>query len=133
MTTDTSASGPIPEDTQDAETNAKKDTPYSDSKVWERGLYMVLFGFVGYFAFMGVLVLAIVQFLFKLLSGEENQEILKFNRSLATYLKQISDFLGFVSDEKPCPFSPFPSGDAEDVKAPSPSNSDSAKPDTIEL
>ena len=74
----------------------------------ERGLFMLLFGFIGYFAFWAIILMAILQLVFVLASKEPNAEIAKFSGNLAEYIGQIIRFLSFATEEKPCPFSPFP-------------------------
>jgi hypothetical protein len=75
----------------------------------ERGLFMLLFGFIGYFAFWAIIILAIVQLVFVLASKEPNAEIAKFSGNLGEYISQVVGFLSFATEEKPCPFAPFPS------------------------
>ena len=111
MTTETTADGPIPDDKStgsEASQDKKKDT-FTDKKIWERLCYMLLFGVIGYFVFWVIILLAMVQFIVTLVSGDQSSDLLRFSRNLATYLKQIAAYLGYVSDQKPCPFSPFPS------------------------
>lgn len=115
MATDSTADGHVTQDPSDTEnsndTGSGKST--GERRIWERALYMVLFGFVGYFTFWVVVLIAIVQFIVTLVSKEPNEDLRSFSRNLAEYLKQITAWLGYVSDEKPCPFSPFPKVDPE--------------------
>lgn len=103
MTTDSTADGPVAaEPPQDTETTSE------DKVTWERALYMLLFGFIGYFAFWVIVLIAIVQLVVTLVNKSPNEDLLTFGRNLTEYLKQITSYLGFASEEKPCPFSPFP-------------------------
>lgn len=103
MTTDSTADGhDAAEPPQDTETISH------DKVAWERALYMLLFGFIGYFAFWVIVLIAIVQLVVTLVNKVPNEDLLTFGRNLTEYLKQITSYLGFASEEKPCPFSPFP-------------------------
>ena len=110
MTTDSTADGHItPEPTESdssGDTGSRKCR--RDRTTWERALYMLLFGFIGYFTFWAIVLIALVQLVVTLVAREPNEDLQGFSRNLAEYLKQIAAWLGFVSDEKPCPFSPFP-------------------------
>jgi hypothetical protein len=78
--------------------------------------YVVLFCII--FSFMDILLalIALVQCVLSLLSGEPNDSLKDFGSRLGIYLKQISDFVSFNSEEKPYPFSDWPESDlAEDV------------------
>ena len=79
-----------------------------DKKAVERLCFMLFYGVAGYLTFWVIVLLAIVQFIVTLVSGEPSEDLLRFSRNLSVYMKQICSYLGFVSDEKPCPFSPFP-------------------------
>jgi uncharacterized protein DUF4389 len=128
MTTETTADGAAaPENSNNNSSNNSPDETQSprdkaeakghpDRKVWERLAYMVFFGFVGYFTFWAIVLVAIVQFCVTLASREPSEDLLRFSRNLAEYMKQISAYLGYSSDLKPCPFSPFPR--EEDLQTP---------------
>lgn len=115
MTTDSTAEGhvtpePTPSDKSD-DTGSEKSR--KDRTTWERALYMLLFGFVGYFTFWAIVLIALVQLVVTLVVREPNEDLQGFSRNLAEYMKQIAAWLGFVSDVKPCPFSPFPKVDPD--------------------
>lgn len=78
----------------------------------ERGLFMVLFGFIGYFVFWAVILLALIQWIFTIINKEPNGDIGRFSANLSEYLSQITKFVGYASEEKPCPFAPFPKVDS---------------------
>ena len=78
--------------------------------------YVVLFCII--FSFMDIFLalVALVQCVLSLVSGEPNDSLKDFGSRLGIYLKQISDFVSFNSEEKPYPFSDWPESDlAEDV------------------
>ncbi len=86
-----------------------QDKPdHNVGKIVERVLCMILFGFIGYFVFWAICLLALVQFIFSLVNGEANDDLKKFTANLAEYMRQIGAYLGYSSDERPCPFGAFP-------------------------
>lgn len=115
MTTDSTADGHIaPEPPEQSQTeDARPEKSDRNRKTWERALYMLLFGFIGYFALWAIFLIAIVQLVVVLVAREPNEDLRGFTRNLAEYIKQIAAYLGFVSDVAPCPFSPFPRVDPE--------------------
>lgn len=110
MTTAPTADGHVaPEPPDGAETIEHSDnTAAHKEATWERPLYMLLFGFVGYFTFWVIVLIAVVQLVVTFVNKSPNEDLLNFSENLSVYLAQIASYLGFVSDEKPCPFSPFP-------------------------
>lgn len=85
------------------------------SKHWLRLVYMLLFAVILYAAIMVVWVLVLVQFLFSLITGQDNFKIRQFAYSLSTYIYQTLKFLTYSSDEKPFPFTDWPASDLPDV------------------
>lgn len=79
---------------------------------WLRFLFMVLFGVLLYFAACVMLVVVVLQFLFALITGNDNINLRQFGQSLSHYILQALQFLTYNSEDKPFPFSKWP-----DVKA----------------
>jgi len=77
----------------------------TDSNTWMRIVYMVLFGFVYSIAEVVMIAIAVVQVLFKLFTGEVNQNLLSFGKQVVKYIYNIMQFLTFITEEKPFPFS----------------------------
>ena len=69
-------------------------------------LFWVLLTVVGWV--LGAVVL--VQLSIVLFTGDRNMQLVGFGENLGQYLKQIVDFICFVNDDKPFPFSDFPGG-----------------------
>lgn len=82
-------------------------------KIVERALCMILFGFIGYFVFWAICLLALVQFIFTLINREANDDLKRFTANLAEYMRQIGAYLGYATEERPCPFGPFPNIQAD--------------------
>lgn len=89
-------------------------TPKADSHVREKllkALYLVLFYFVGYIAWVLTVVISIFQFFYELFLKDHNKNLLDFSKSMNTYLYEIVRFLSFNTETKPYPFSPWPHSD----------------------
>ena len=80
----------------------------TNGKTWMRLVYMILFAIVLNLAELVVAFVAVVQFLFKLFSGQVNQHLAEFGDGLAGYFRQMIAFLTFRTDDKPFPFAPWP-------------------------
>ena len=92
---------------------SEEQTINNDPKynIWLRGLVMLLMGLA--YQVMGtvVLIVTIIQFVIRLLSGAPSARLLSFGRSLGRYLQQIVSYLTFASEEIPFPFNDWPSGE----------------------
>jgi len=65
-----------------------------------------------------VAVIAVVQFVTRLFSGQINQQLAEFGDGLAAYFRQIMGFLTFHSEDKPFPFAPWPETSARAAEPP---------------
>lgn len=73
-----------------------------------RAFFMILFVIIKWAATMVFYFVAILQFIFALFTKTPNQHLLNFNQSLSAYIYQILLFVGYNSETKPFPFSPWP-------------------------
>ena len=76
-----------------------------DTNQWLRILYMVLFGIIFFFVMHILFLVALVQAVFALLTGEPNKNLTDFGGKLSQYLNQMATFLTHNSEVKPFPFS----------------------------
>jgi hypothetical protein len=78
-------------------------------KVWMRGLFMlvfiVLFG-VGQWLLN---LIAVIQFVWMLATGRSNPQLTGFGRSLAVWLADVARFQSCASEERPFPWTAWPS------------------------
>ena len=86
----------------------------TSGNTWVRGFFMLLFAMVLFLlAYSPVLLLLmaviIFQFGFVLFTGKLNENLLTFSQSLCTYTYQILRYLTYNTDQKPFPFSKWPS------------------------
>lgn len=76
---------------------------------WVRLPFMLAFGFVLYLIFVPVvLVVMAAQILFALLTGETNRNLRGLGAVVQQYVSQIVDYITYNSDQRPYPFSDFP-------------------------
>jgi|ERR687891_117038 hypothetical protein len=75
---------------------------------WVRGLFIILFALVYSVAEAVLWLMVMIQFGFKLLTGETNQRLLDFSQRLSTFIYQILLYITFNSESKPFPFSDWP-------------------------
>lgn len=86
----------------------KLKTNVTSSKHWLRLVYMVIFAICLQVSSFVLWVLVALQFLFSLIKGEDNENLRDFGASLGKYIYQALQFLTYNSEEKPFPFSDWP-------------------------
>lgn len=91
-----------------------------------RILFMIGFWIVLRISDWVVGALMIMQFAYRIPSGEDNQKLLDFGDSLTQYIASIVAYQTYQTEEKPYPFSPWP-------KPKSAPSSDDAQKDEGEL
>ncbi|MDZ7924775.1 MAG: DUF4389 domain-containing protein [Marinagarivorans sp.] len=80
----------------------------TSAETWIRGLYVLLFLFCLHLASMLMLLIALAQILFHLVTGESNPWLRQLGVSLADYIKSANIFICHQSNEKPFPFADWP-------------------------
>ena len=93
--------------------NEQLKSNLTSSKHWLRLVFMLLFAAVLQLASLVMWVVVAVQFLFSLITGEDNLHLRRFGHSLSTYIYEILKFLCYSSDEKPFPFADWPASASE--------------------
>jgi len=83
------------------------------TSIWARGLYMLLFVIIARVAEAVVWVVLLIQFIYKAMTHQTNDQLIKFGQSLSRYYYEIIRFQTFNSDAKPFPFSPWPKDDEQ--------------------
>ncbi len=83
----------------------------TQQSTWMRGLYMLMFTIFYNVAEVVLIAIVIVQFFFRLSTGQTNPRLLLLGQSVATYIYQIMQFLTFNSDYQAYPFGPWPKGE----------------------
>ncbi len=77
--------------------------------LWIRLVYMILFGLLTFLARMVVLVVAAIQFLLVLFTGQGNYNLKVLGDGVAQWTDQAYRFLSFADEQKPYPFQDWPS------------------------
>lgn len=80
------------------------------NEIWQRGLYMLFFIFIYGVSKFVVIGVMLFQFLTIILTGNVNEQLLRFGQNLSTYLYQVTLFLTYNSEQRPFPFSVWPDG-----------------------
>jgi len=75
---------------------------------WLRALFMVLYWILFQLLQFATGAVAIVQWLFVLITGKRNDNLLAFGDSLAQCVEQIVAYLTYNSEDKPFPCSEWP-------------------------
>ncbi|MDD9959675.1 MAG: DUF4389 domain-containing protein [Gammaproteobacteria bacterium] len=84
---------------------------------WFRIVFMIAFAVVLYLIIAPIiLVIMITQVLFRFITGAPNSNLRDFSGALAAYIFQILKFLLYSSEDKPFPFSDFPSLDDDNTQ-----------------
>ncbi len=87
---------------------SQSPAPTEPREVWKRGLFMLLFAIAFGLGQMVLNALAILQFLWLLITREPNAYLTRFGSSLATWLGDVARFQTCATDQKPFPFRPWP-------------------------
>jgi len=83
-----------------------------NSSVWKRFLFMLLFGFLYSVAEVVLVAVIIFQFLTVLLTGNKNDRLLNLGGEISAYIYQALRYLTYNSEQRPYPFSDWPSDQA---------------------
>ncbi len=75
---------------------------------WMRLVYMVLFAVIFNIAEFVIVVVVVVQFLFKLFTGKANENLGALGQTVASYVYEMIAYLTFHTDDMPYPFGPWP-------------------------
>ena len=85
-----------------------KENVFKQGK-WLRLHFVLLFLFIYTWAYVVLWLVAILQFLFNLFTNSPNSNLSKLGAGFRVYMVQIINFVTYQEQEKPFPFSEFPS------------------------
>ncbi len=80
----------------------------TSNALWLRLLFMFFFGICMQLSRFILWPVVVLQFLFSLITGSDNQNLRSFGSSLSQYIYQVCKFLTFNTEEKPFPFADWP-------------------------
>ncbi len=83
-------------------------TPSASPDLAMRVLYMVLFAIVFWLLVWTLVVVTLAQLVLRLINGRPHAEVARFGSGLARYSRELIEFLTFVTEALPYPFSPWP-------------------------
>ena len=72
--------------------------------IWMRGLVMLVLGLLFRLAATVLWVMAVVQFLWMLFSGDKNALLVDFGRDLGDWMAKVARFQSGASEDKPFPW-----------------------------
>ena len=78
---------------------------------WQRLLFMILFGAIYTLAELVLAAVVLFQFGFVLITTRKNDRLLDFGAQLSLFLYQVLRFITYVHDDKPFPFSNWPTAE----------------------
>lgn len=81
------------------------------SKHWLRLVFMVLFALALQLASLVMWAVVVLQFLFSLITGQDNANLRRLGKSLARYIHDVLVFVTYNGDDKPFPFADWPSAE----------------------
>ena len=81
----------------------------SRPSIWLRLVFMIILAIAFNIAELVMIAVVVLQFLTALFTRKPNTHLSHFGSTLARYLQQIVSYLTFASEEKPFPFSAWPS------------------------
>lgn len=91
--------------------DAKPAEASGRNEIWKRGLFMLLCVFAFGVGQALLMLIAIVQFVWLLVSKEPNANLGRFGKSLSVWLSDTARFLSCDTNQKPFPWSNWPSGE----------------------
>ena len=109
--------------------NNGKNLPLTDVDTWLRLAYMLVFGLLSGLARLLLLVVAAIQFVLVLITGESNSNLRSFGYGLAKWTEQAFLFLSFASERKPYPFQDWPMPAIEEPEVDTQAHQGSERPE----
>ncbi len=92
----------------------------TDESQWLRLLYMVLFVIIFQLVEAVISIVVVIQFLWVIISGSRNENLLSLGSKLTAYARDILAFLTYCSSTKPFPFADWPEGIVVEQRAAAP-------------
>ncbi len=90
----------------------QNEDPSHRKTTWMRGLHTLIILLLVNLAGTVQAVVAIIQFFWMLFNDDKNQEIARFGRGLGRWFGQASAFVTAGSEDKPFPYTSWPSDKA---------------------
>lgn len=84
---------------------------------WQRLLFMILFGVIYSLAELVLVAVVLFQFGFVLITTRKNDRLLDFGARLSFFLYQVLLFITYAKDDKPFPFSSWPTTEGSQSEA----------------
>lgn len=98
-----------------------------DINQWTRIVYMILFSVFFNVASFVIGAIVLVQALFAIVTGGQNDNVQKLGTGLAQYISEILSYLTYTTEEKPFPFKSWP-----EVNLPTPTETEFEEVEEVE-
>ena len=98
-----------------------------EGRKWLRLLFMAVFAVASYFIIPLVWIISSFQFIYHLVTGKTCTFLIPFTQTLSQYTSDIIAYLCFNREDKPFPFSEWPSKTSEVCAKPNKSKSGEKK------
>lgn len=95
--------------THDDAHNPNQET--KGDNIWKRGLLMFVFAILFGIAESLLVVMTVIQFLWRAISGAPNVALVDFGAALADWTREVTRFQVMKTDERPFPWGDWPKGD----------------------
>lgn len=107
------------------------ESPWKNPAIWGRVVFVVLFLLI-FALIVGPLaiVLGLVQALFTIFTGEDNRNLRDLASALGAYIHEILLFASWNREQKPFPFSEFPSFPDEEEAVAAGENESASEPES---
>jgi hypothetical protein len=90
-----------------------------NTNAWLRLLFVIFFSFLLYVAGLVLFVMIFFQIVVNLFTGESNERIKNFSKSLNLYIYDLLQYMTYNTEERPFPFKDWPVDDkSTDVDPP---------------
>jgi len=76
---------------------------------WVKLLFIIFFSFLLYVAGFVLSIMIFFQIIVNLFTGETNERIKTFSKGINAYIRDLLQYMTYNSEEKPFPFSDWPS------------------------
>jgi len=90
------------------------EEPSKRKSTWMRGLFMLILLLLTNLAGTVLAVIALIQFIWLLATGEKNNDLSRFGRGFGRWFSQVVAFQTCETEEKPFPWKGWPSDKPEE-------------------
>ena len=113
-----------------SEKQSTNDQHNSDTSIWVRLLYMILFAFLFAISETVLYVVAIIGFLFRVFNKPVESNVAAVGHNIGLYVREIAEYLSFNTEKPPFPFSSWPTDQGSQPKSNQSPSTEQQPPET---